>query len=345
MQLVGDKTSKPIQWNRIHQKIFHVKIQMQKTSMVTLEAKVRSPIKDNHKLARIFTWIGMFTGGGVGCHDPLLYLDKEVEYTTIKLAPGEASKPIPFFQDADAEEMSFPTIYCGAKRQLKVKATYTDKAKSEIRRFDRRACNSSHLLFAFKKSLTEKVYNALQICLRQRSGSTKITAKETKTPGYLQNLIEKDDGYAVFQNIRSSPCYWKKQQKRVNGMIRQLGRPQLFITLSAAETRWNELLKILMKVVKNKSITEEEAKALTFLEKAELIQKDPVTCMLHFDHRMRQLLNVILNKEGGIFHPYKLMDYFTRIEFQMRGSPHSHGVYWIKDAPIYKGVFHVKIII
>jgi len=223
-----------------------------------------------------------------------------------------------------------------------VKASYTDIAKSEIRRFDRRACHSSHLLFAFKKSLTEKVYNALQICLRQKSGSTKITAKQTRTPGYLQNLIEKDDGYAVFQNIRSSPCYWKKQQKKVNGMIRQLGRPQLFITLSAAETKWNELLKILMKLVKNRDITEDEAKELSFLEKTELIQRDPVTCMLHFDYRFRQLLNIILKKNGGIFHPFQLKDFFTRIEFQMRGSPHSHGVYWIEDAPIYKGKIHVE---
>jgi hypothetical protein len=30
-----------------------------------------------------------------------------------------------------------------------------------------------------------------------------------------------------------------------------------------------------------------------------------------------------------------LEDYFSRLEFQMRGSPHSHGLYWVKDAPTY----------
>lgn len=37
----------------------------------------------------------------------------------------------------------------------------------------------------------------------------------------------------------------------------------------------------------------------------------------------------------GIFAPYKLKDDFRRIEYQMRGSPHSHGLYWIEDAPEY----------
>jgi len=259
-----------------------------------------------------------------------------VEYQGIKIAPGESKTPIPFYRDPDAEEMSFPTIYCGKKRRFKVKVSYTDIAKSEIRRYDRRACSSSHLLYAFKKSLNEKVYNALQICLRKRSGSSKITAKHTKTPGYLQNLIEKDDGYAVFQNTRSSPCYWKKQQKKVNGMIRQIGKPMFFITLSAAETRWKELLKILVKVLKNEDVSEEEAGQLSFLEKADLIRRDPVTCMLHFDHRFRLLVNKLLKKRGGIFHPFDLEDFFTRFEYQNRGSIHSHGCYWLKDAPIYK---------
>jgi len=51
--------------------------------------------------------------GAAGCFESLLYLDKEVEYQGIKIAPGEANQPIPFYSDADAEEMSFPTIYCG----------------------------------------------------------------------------------------------------------------------------------------------------------------------------------------------------------------------------------------
>ena len=53
-------------------------------------------------------------------------------------------------------------------------------------------------------------------------------------------------------------------------MIRQLGEPKFFLTLSAAETKWNELIVMLMKIVKNKVITEDEAEKISFFEKSDL---------------------------------------------------------------------------
>jgi hypothetical protein len=91
-----------------------------------------------------------------------------------------------------------------------------------------------------------------------------------------------------------------------------------------------------MKVLKDKGISEDEAKNLTFQEVGELISSDPVTCMRHFEHKHRCLLNLILKPASGIFAPYKMTDHFSRMEFQMRGSPHSHGLYWIQDAPVYE---------
>src|SRR5689334_6734694 len=92
---------------------------------------------------------------------------------------------------------------------------------------------------------------------------------------------------------------------------------------------------MLMKIVKNKIITEEEALELNMQEISELIRLDPVTCMVNFDHRYKSLMKFLLKPEAGLFAPYKLVDHFSRLEFQMRGSPHSHGLYWLKDAPIY----------
>jgi hypothetical protein len=91
-----------------------------------------------------------------------------------------------------------------------------------------------------------------------------------------------------------------------------------------------------MKILKDKGISEDEAKNLTFQDVGELISSDPVTCMRHFEHKHRSLLNLLLKPASGIFAPYKMTDHFSRMEFQMRGSPHSHGLYWIQDAPVYE---------
>jgi hypothetical protein len=35
-------------------------------------------------------------------------------------------------------------------------------------------------------------------------------------------------------------------------------------------------------------------------------------------------------------HPIgEVVDFFYRVEFQQRGSPHIHGLFWIKNAPEY----------
>ena len=31
----------------------------------------------------------------------------------------------------------------------------------------------------------------------------------------------------------------------------------------------------------------------------------------------------------------QITDYFYRVEFQQRGSPHIHGLFWVKGAPQY----------
>ena len=60
------------------------------------------------------------------------------------------------------------------------------------------------------------------------------------------------------------------------------------------------------------------------------MQKDPVRCSRYFDHRVQEFLNTILkNKCQPIG---KIRDFFYRVEFQQRGSPHTHMLVWIENA-------------
>jgi len=112
-----------------------------------------------------------------------------------KIAPAEANKPIPLFLDPDAEILSFPTIYGGEDRKLKMHLSYTDIAKSELRRPDRRACTAIKVLYNFKKSFNEKIRDAVQVCLRKMQGSNKLTAQKARDSAYVSSLISRDEGY------------------------------------------------------------------------------------------------------------------------------------------------------
>ncbi|KAG2198191.1 hypothetical protein INT47_000392 [Mucor saturninus] len=70
---------------------------------------------------------------------------------------------------------------------------------------------------------------------------------------------------------------------------------------------------------------------LTSSKIARLIQSD---AHRYFDRRFRQLKST-WKPPSGPFGNMKLLDYYYRIEFQARGSPHVHMLVWIKDAPIY----------
>ncbi len=96
-------------------------------------------------------------------------------------------------------------------------------------------------------------------------------------------------------------------------MIRQIGIPTFFLTLSAAETHWNELLIILFRITENRTITELEASNLIYDQKCDLIRKDLVTVTRYFDRRIRELFKLIESKNGP-FSEYEIKETYIRIE-------------------------------
>lgn len=114
-------------------------------------------------------------------------------------------------------------------------------------------------------------------------------------------------------------------------MINQLGLPTWFCSFSAAETKWAPLLKTLGELIENVSYTADEILNMIWKHKSKLIKADPVTCARYFDYRFSKFFSDVLCNE---IHPVgQIQDFFYRIEFHQRGSPHVHILLWIKDAP------------
>ena len=149
-----------------------------------------------------------------------------------------------------------------------------------------------------------------------------------------QEIVKYDDSYKIFKNVRSSPPYFEAKKRNIMAMIRQLGIPTLFISLSAADTKWTELLQSIYILTKKEEITLEQVEQMTWYQKCNLISKDSTTCALYFNNRVKKFVKHILKSPHsplGI-----LQNYFYRVEFQHRGSPHIHGLLWIKDAAHYE---------
>lgn len=104
------------------------------------------------------------------------------------------------------------------------------------------------------------------------------------------------------------------------------------MTLSAAEKRWSELLQVLYKYHYNKDITVEQAMKLDDCTKTLLIRNDPSMCSQYFNHKTKAFMKC-LTKATGCFDEYVVTDSFVRTEFQLRGSPHDHEMFWFENAP------------
>ena len=77
-------------------------------------------------------------------------------------------------------------------------------------------------------------------------------------------------------------------------MMRQLGFPSLFISQSAAEAKWPELLQALGELADNKTYNDEEITTMKLANKMQTYKNDSPTVVRYFDHRFQQLLNKVV---------------------------------------------------
>lgn len=132
----------------------------------------------------------------------------------------------------------------------------------------------------------------------------------------LNYIVRHNEGFYVFKQLRNSPPYLEARKKDVFAMIRQLGLPTWFMSFSAADTRWNDLIRALEVLNDHKEYTHADIESMTWAEKTKLIQKDPITCTRYFDDRFRTFLNTVLQSDH---HPVGIIqDFFYRVEFQLR---------------------------
>ena len=211
---------------------------------------------------------------------------------------------------------------------------YSDICKWELRNVDRRvALCVPNIFYKLKKLQIKQIKDKVTLAIRKckRKGQS-ITAGDILSPGFVDKLTLQDDGFRVLRTIRGSPPYWEHAKRDLFAMIRQLGIPTWFCSFSAAETKWEPLLCSLSKLLNGKILSTVDVNNLNWQEKCNLIKSDPVTCARYFDFRIQCFIRHVLKHSSRPIG--EIADFFYRVEFQQRGSPHIHMLLWIKNAPL-----------
>ena len=134
------------------------------------------------------------------------------------------------------------------------------------------------------------------------------------------------------ENIRGSPPYYQRTFYDLLAMIRQLGTPTWFFTLSVAGMKWPDMISAIAKQY-CVFYSDKEIEVLSFEQKSNWLRRNPVTAARHFHYRLNTFFQEFLKSMAMPLG--EIVDYGIRIEFQARGSPHAHCVIWVKNAPRY----------
>ena len=77
--------------------------------------------------------------------------------------------------------------------------------------------------------------------------SRQFTAAQARDQTVLSQYVRKDRAYSFMKNIRGSPPYYQRTFYDLLAMIRQLGTPTWFFTLSAADLKWPDMIQTIAK--------------------------------------------------------------------------------------------------
>ncbi|KAI8423307.1 hypothetical protein MSG28_014329 [Choristoneura fumiferana] len=141
-----------------------------------------------------------------------------------------------------------------------------------------------------------------------------------------ENLVQ--NIHLNMRSMRGSNAYWQNACSNLIAMVKNLGPPTWFLTLSCNDLNWDDMLKALLISAGRPN---ESPSNLSFSDRQKLVEDHPVTLSRQFMIRVNAFMRFLKNDHhvlGG-----KLVDFWWRIEFQNRGSPHLHMLCWIENAP------------
>ena len=132
--------------------------------------------------------------------------------------------------------------------------------------------------------------------------------------------------------VKGTPAYWKNFLFEVLAMVKQLGLPSYFLTLSCADLWWKELPCHINKL-NNLGLRDNDIANLSYKDRCKYLNQNHVVLARHFQFRVETFFKEILLR-GALG---DMQYYAKRVEFQARGSPHIHSFLWMKDFPVFNG--------
>ena len=268
---------------------------------------------------------------------------ENLEEAVFAIAPGEHSKPKLILTDEQFELVCFPDFFPNGEGGFYCKQRTTDLlmrryVNQRLLNVDGRFAQNLEYIFSMQYAVelkqleTDRSVYIRNHSYRNNGQEAKLNASMLRNSSFMTQLVSNDQAYQFMRNVRGTPAFWKSKLFDTLAMFNALGKPTWFLTLSAAEHLWPEMIQALGKV-EGMTFSVQEVKDMNHAKKSKLLMRNPVTTVRVWKHRFDSFFNDYLrHRNGGPLG--KVNDFVVKIEFQARGSPHAHILLWIDGAPV-----------
>ena len=257
-------------------------------------------------------------------------------YSNVISIPRNNANPVNIYEMPYGEEQVFPWQFPEGKYGFKFIRTrkIAPSMYFRYRLFNKHGFwrkNMTYLLHAAVSYDSLLLKQQVKICMKMRKSVQNFddianfatTAADVRARNENPDISQKS--YMFMKNIRGTVAYFRNALYNLLAMFRSLGLPTLFMTLSADDFHWPELGIIL----ENLSYKDDVCKGSFAFS----MGSDPLLTAIHFERRFSALFKFVICGES---YPLgKVRDYFILTEFQNRGSPHYHIMFWIEDVPSF----------
>ena len=265
------------------------------------------------------------------CLIPNIFSEQE---NLLNIAPGQNKSPTSFFNDDFCEEQAFPYLLprgkYGYKVLREVKLTPVKYFNQRLLNYNQRFSScGDYIFFAHYVMQQINLFNQMNIATNKVKGTITAGQLQKNFKQTVRSFICESSAYTFMKCVKGTPAYWKQFLYDVLAMVKQLGLPTFFFTLSCADLQWSDLLLIIAKLNR---IDIDDISNLNYQERCEILNRNPVFTARHFQFRIETFFKEILLHKKSSFP--KISNYVIKVEFQFRGSPHIHAFLWLENPPI-----------
>ena len=225
---------------------------------------------------------------------------ENLENEVYTCAPGENQIPCYMLMDDEFEVLAFPDMFPYGTKGYSTSGYH--KTKLSMRKYfqqrllnvDGHFANNIEYLFCAQYATEIKQIQAdSNIALWLKHGKTIdgqiVNAGMLCNPDVLNRLVKNEQAYKFLKNVRGSPAYWQHELYEVLAMLCSLGIPTWFMTLSAADLHWIEMIEA-VSIHNHKPMTQNEIHKMSIKEWSEKLKANPVTSVRMFQYWVESFL-------------------------------------------------------